>query len=944
MRQLWIGRLAACFGLLVCFAAIIAFAPVASAQSYTIDVESGGLGTVSPSGSVVVPAGGSQTFTFAPSGCFVVGEVTVDDVLVGTALTQYTFTNVQSDHVLYVPFGARPTTTALEIRPITGQCAVPETLTATVSNSDGGQVRFFNDGTLLGTRTLVSGTASFTLPAGLPTGTYAISVTYDGSTCAAGSSSPDISYTVSDTGPTPVKVALALSGYNVPLHTTVSLTAKLLIGSSAIPAPQSGHVTFYDGASALGTVVMSSGFALQGYAMNTPGVHVITAVATLNMCASTVSSAPETLIVQDRIPTSIALTVIPTSVDSGGYVLMRAVLSPNMGGTIHFLDVTSGSVEVGTASTGGGVATLVYGPILPPNRVLRARFDGNADYQPCLSNQVLLPVIVPLPPPPPPLFTPPYGSYDIGGVPGNLVAGDLNADGWLDLVTACPGTGMLALLRGNGDGTFWYRELIDAGGAEAVANGDMNGDGRPDLVVATNGVSVMLGNGDCTFGPVNTFNVGTRASSVAIGDLNSDGRADVVTANYSSNNLSIMLGNGDGTLGTPTHYATGSFPQWSALGDLNGDGRLDIVTVDGDPLVPGEHGTLNPSGELSTRLGNGDGTFGSASYLPTGLIPRTVSIADLNSDGRPDVVTPNSGAATSSSAISVLMGVGNGVLAPQTLYGSSLYSRSVAIADLDGDGRPDLTSAGSSLCVLKGRGDGTFEPSTNFIDDNLTSVVVGDFNGDGRPDVATASEGARTVIVLLNTGDAPVATLLAQFDAITIGDAIELRWSFGDPSRVVSAIVERAPAAAGPWTALALESRQDGDITAAIDRTADAGQTHWYRLNVKLVDGTHTTFGPISSTSRAFAVETALNFLSPNPTPRGSQIQYSVAHAGHVRLDVADVQGRMVATLFEGPLQAGRYRATWDGASQGTRLPAGLYFVRLTTSDRSVSRKLTRLE
>src|SRR5437868_545167 len=90
-----------CFGVFV--AAVVVFAvPVASAQSYTIDVQSGGPGSVSPSGAVVVPAGGSQTFTFTPTGCSVVGDVLVDDVSVGAGITQYTFTNVQADHVLYV--------------------------------------------------------------------------------------------------------------------------------------------------------------------------------------------------------------------------------------------------------------------------------------------------------------------------------------------------------------------------------------------------------------------------------------------------------------------------------------------------------------------------------------------------------------------------------------------------------------------------------------------------------------------------------------------------------------------------------------------------------------------------------------------------------------------------------------------------------------------------
>ena len=114
----------------------------AAAVSYYIDVQYGGPGTVTPSGVVEVPAGGSQSFTFTPTGCYAVGDVMVDDVYVGVGLTQYTFTNVESDHAIYVLFGKQLTTTALQVRPGIGQCAVPETLTATVTNSDGGQVQF----------------------------------------------------------------------------------------------------------------------------------------------------------------------------------------------------------------------------------------------------------------------------------------------------------------------------------------------------------------------------------------------------------------------------------------------------------------------------------------------------------------------------------------------------------------------------------------------------------------------------------------------------------------------------------------------------------------------------------------------------------------------------------------------------------------------------------
>ena len=106
-------------------AALAMAAGRAAATTYIIEVQFGGPGTVTPSGVVEVPAGGSQTFTFTPSGCHGVTDVTVDDASVGVGLTEYTFTNVQSDHLLYVSFGARPTTTALDVRPAYGSAPCP---------------------------------------------------------------------------------------------------------------------------------------------------------------------------------------------------------------------------------------------------------------------------------------------------------------------------------------------------------------------------------------------------------------------------------------------------------------------------------------------------------------------------------------------------------------------------------------------------------------------------------------------------------------------------------------------------------------------------------------------------------------------------------------------------------------------------------------------------
>lgn len=201
----------------------------------------------------------------------------------------------------------------------------------------------------------------------------------------------------------------------------------------------------------------------------------------------------------------------------------------------------------------------------------------------------------------------------------------------------------------------------------------------------------------------------------------------------------------------------------------------------------------------------------------------------------------------------------------------------------------------------------------------------------------------RAHLAAFPTQDFPVATLLAEFDAATLADGIELRWSFGDASRVASVTVERALVFAGPWMLITPELREEGDVTAAIDGTANQGTAYFYRLRVGLVDGSNVTFGPAASTASAANFESSLSLLGANPTRGGSQIQYTVARSGHVRLEVADVAGRVVTTLVNANQKAGHFQLTWEGANANGKLPAGIYFVRFTTVDRTVARKIARL-
>ena len=286
-------------------------------------------------------------------------------------------------------------------------------------------------------------------------------------------------------------------------------------------------------------------------------------------------------------------------------------------------------------------------------------------------------------------------------------------------------------------------EQFSVGNSPSISNirsvvvADVNRDGVPDVVTTNDelhNVSVLLGRGDGTFHAKNTFAVGSKPRSVAVADVNRDGVPDVVTANAGSNNVSVLLGRGNGTFHAQTKFPTGSNPVSVVVADVNGDEVPDVVTANAG------------SNNASVLLGRGDGTFHGQNTFAVGSSPYSVAVADVNGDGVPDVVTAN----YESYNVSVLLGRGDGTFQSQTTFvvWPSYRSNpsSVVVADVNGDGWPDLLAACSSqgsgdrmVSVLLGHGDGTFAGASRvYLYTSPTSMSVADLNGDGVPDLVTA--------------------------------------------------------------------------------------------------------------------------------------------------------------------------------------------------------------
>ncbi len=375
----------------------------------------------------------------------------------------------------------------------------------------------------------------------------------------------------------------------------------------------------------------------------------------------------------------------------------------------------------------------------------------------------------------PPLFLPPV-SYNSGpGGAMSVAVGDLNLDGIPDLVVANQSPGTVSVLLGNGDGTFRAAVTYDSGAgaggiSESVAIADLNGDGKPDLVVGSdtssgNAVGVLLGNGDGTFQPAVTC-PGLGFWSVAVADVNGDGKPDLIADSQFSNDVAVALGNGDGTFQSPVSYGAGATgPLGVAVADVNGDGRPDLLVANLWIAWP------NTEGSVGVLLGNGDGTFQPAViYDSGGTEAYSVAVADLNGDGKADLVVANSGSGT----VGVLLGNGDGTFQSATTYGSGGGSpRTIAIADVDGDGKLDLlvanTGADGTVGVLLGNGDGTFQTVVTYDSGGggaclSQGLAIADMNGDGKVDLAVANCVNGTVGVLLHAASPTTTTLVSSLN------------------------------------------------------------------------------------------------------------------------------------------------------------------------------------
>jgi FG-GAP-like repeat/Dockerin type I domain len=394
-----------------------------------------------------------------------------------------------------------------------------------------------------------------------------------------------------------------------------------------------------------------------------------------------------------------------------------------------------------------------------------------------------------------------YNAHVPGNLGGQIVTADLRHNGKLDLIVANTVTTDISVLLGNGDGTFQpATNYVLNYATDTVVAADFDGDGNLDVIAGDlygQDIEFLKGNGNGTLqDSIDYVTPGTEGIGfIASGDLNHDGITDLVTTGSRGSSVDVWIGNGDGSYQPPVSYQVGAQPQGLFLADLDKDGNLDITAADA--------GDSNANHAIAVLLGNGDGTFKPVEYVAGYQGIYDVTVVDLNGDGKMDLaaVSPHD------NALSIYFGNGDGTFKNPVNYSTDLNPNYVVAANFNGDSHPDLlvtahggdggdidvelnkgngqlqippsailydyspsnavasdlrnngindilyADANNSFGYFLGNGNGTFQSGQSMrVFDGPVFVAVGDFDGDSIPDVAVCGNSSNDITILKGDG------------------------------------------------------------------------------------------------------------------------------------------------------------------------------------------------
>jgi hypothetical protein len=529
------------------------------------------------------------------------------------------------------------------------------------------------------------------------------------------------------------------------------------------------------------------------------------------------------------------------------------------------------------------------------------------------------------------------------GLPQAVVLDDVDGDAELDAVFVGVTTSTMSVHRGTGDGSFGRRtDVTTLPWPKDAVLADLDADGHQDAVVVTcepfnrptrGRLAVHRGDGHGGFGPPEETELAGPATGVCASDLDGDGALDVAVTVWdavppSDGGLQLFHGRGDGSFGLPTRLAVGPVPMAVACADVDGDGGPDL-------LASFRQSAVDSRGGVSWLRGPG---FSTRSDVLTGIDPRRLVLAHVDSDARLDVVVTSSYFARPERGRLVVLCNNGTDLVPTADVRCAAEPFAPIVADFDADGFADVAvTNASSHTVSFWRGDGTGRLQEHCevgTGPRPVAIAGADLDHDGRMDLVTADGGASTATVLRRIG-VPTPVSVSGLAATRTAGGVRLDWQLGWLLGTASVQVERTPALDVPFAAVGARLEPATEMSFEdLQPLPDA----WYRLRLEARSGEQWTSEPV----RVAAAPLTLALAMPVVDAAAVRLAYTLPQTtASVQLVIVDARGRRVRSLIDGAGAAGRHTEVWDRRDVGGRRVArGIYWAKLVADGQSVVQRV----
>jgi hypothetical protein len=505
----------------------------------------------------------------------------------------------------------------------------------------------------------------------------------------------------------------------------------------------------------------------------------------------------------------------------------------------------------------------------------------------------------------------------------DVMTGDMNNDGMIDILTADSYSMQITIHKNPGDGIFPVPSNFETGNSfsASIDFADIDGDLDLDAVVSASGRTATgvpvrylknLGNG--IFDGGTTCSIRTGGVQAKFRDINGDNKPDILFAtaiNSPPYDFHFAINNGDGTFDAVQTRSVNSCGWYDIdAADMDNDGDNDVIITE----WLGCMGIPESSRRIYIYLNNGSAVFSDPIIKIVSPQPAPIAFGDFDGDGNKDIVTGSAGA-----ILEISLGMGNGDLMPPVPYsiGEQGGATDIVVEDFNNDGKPDIASSnfweGTSMSVLYGNGNGTFQsaiilPSAYSPDLlNVSGITAGDLDNDGDKDIIVGNNASNSLSLYYNNNG-----------------TFEYKMRAGAFLSVFSPVFAD------------IDNDGKGDI-GAVGSLPPSGTVS----TLVFIKGSNTGLTTVGSSEiSGIPDKFILEQNYPNPFNPVTVIRYSLTANSPVELKIYNLLGKEVAALVNEVKNTGTHSVEWNAAG----FPSGIYFYTISANDFKDTKRMILLK